>query len=322
MPSEYTKSEEFKRFKSTVAQRKIVFQEYNSKRKVWRYYDFGEKSLPTLVLLHGATGTAEIFYKQILSLAPKGYRLISVQYPGYSTYSRLLHAFDKFLDEVNAPEVHIFGTALGGYIGQCYAHFRPNRVLSLILCCSFSDTNYYASANPFSEIFQWTPDFLLKRMLLSNFPTYELEREIANSIDFMVEQLEAVKRDDLASRLNLNCTLCPLMKEELKLPVSNITIIDVLDDVIIPEKVRDEVYKTYPNARQALLKTGGNFPYLSRADEINMHIEVHLRAVCNQISEDPPEEQPNENIILPRDIHESKEEVNSPEQLSPSEKDT
>jgi len=61
MPSEYTKSEDFKRFKSTVAQRKIVFQEYNSRRKVWRYYDYGEKTLPTLVLLHGATGTAEIF---------------------------------------------------------------------------------------------------------------------------------------------------------------------------------------------------------------------------------------------------------------------
>jgi len=117
-------------------------------------------------------------------------------------------------------------------------------------------------------------------MLLSNFPTYELEKEIANSIDFMVEQLECVKREDLASRLSLNCTIGPFIREELKLNESNITIIDVIDDVIIPEKVREQVFITYPNARQALLKSGGNFPYLSRADEINLHIEVHLRSVC------------------------------------------
>jgi len=271
-----------------------------SKKKTWRYYDFGDKTAPTLVFLHGATGTAEIFYKQILSLAPKGYRLISVQYPGYSNYGRLLNALDKFLDEVNAPEVHIFGTALGGYIAQCYAHFRPHRVLSLILCCSFPDTAYYANANPFSEVFNWTPDFLLKRMLLANFPTTELETEIANSIDFMVEQLESVKRDDLASRLSLNCTLGPLVKEELTMPEINITIIDVLDDVIIPEKVREGLYKAYPNARQATLKTGGNFPYLSRADEINMHLEVHLRSVCNIATitlQNSVEEQHDESII-------------------------
>jgi len=72
-----------------------------------------------------------------------------------------------------------------------------------------------------------------------------------------------------------------LVREEFKLDQTNITIIDVLDDVIIPEVVREGVYKVYPNARQATLKSGGNFPYLSRADEINMHIEVHLRSVCN-----------------------------------------
>lgn len=224
-------------------------------------------------------------------MGPKGYRVVSVQYPGYSTYARLLNAFDKFLDEINVTEVHLFGTTLGGYIAQCYAHFRPHRVLSLILCCSFADTSYYANANPFSEVFNWTPDFMLKRLLLSNFPTTELEAEIANSIDFMVQQLETVKREDLGSRLNLNCTVGPLVKEELTLNESNITIIDVLDDVIVPERVREGVYKAYPNARQATLKTGGNFPYLSRADEINMYIEVHLRAALasqNKKEDDEP----------------------------------
>lgn len=33
----------------------------------------------------------------------------------------------------------------------------------------------------------------------------------------------------------------------------------------------------YPNAKRAHLKTGGDFPYLSRPDEVNMHIVIHLR---------------------------------------------
>lgn len=47
-----------------------------------------------------------------------------------------------------------------------------------------------------------------------------------------------------------------------------------MDEVAIPDKVREEVYKFYPDAKVAQLKTGGNFPYISRADEVNMHIQV------------------------------------------------
>jgi len=171
-------------------------------------------------------------------------------------------------------------------------------------------------------------------MLLSNFPTYELEREIANSIDFMVEQLECVKREDLASRLSLNCTVGPFIKEELKMDETNITVIDVLDDVIIPEKVRDQVFKSYPNSRQALLKSGGNFPYLSRADEINLHIEVHLRSVCNLSApislqmEYPIDESPIVSVAVEDEENPKKEEnqisitIEQPQQWDlPPEKD-
>jgi len=117
-------------------------------------------------------------------------------------------------------------------------------------------------------------------MVLSNFPTKVLEVEIANSIDFMVEQLESLNKNELVSRLTLNCTISPSFNPmELPFDKSKITIIDALDDVSIPEKVRNEVYKLYPEAKIAELKTGGNFPFLSRADELNMYLQVHLRRV-------------------------------------------
>lgn len=79
------------------------------------------------------------------------------------------------------------------------------------------------------------PEFLLKKILLSKFPKGEMEYEIANSVDFMVEQLETLKHSELVSRIKLNCTKSNLVPEDLPLPKSAITIIDVskINDILL-----------------------------------------------------------------------------------------
>lgn len=54
----------------------------------------------------------------------------------------------------------------------------------------------------------------------------------------------------------------------------NVTIVDVFDESALSQTVKEEVYKCYPDARLAHLKTGGNFPFLARADELNIYIQV------------------------------------------------
>lgn len=49
---------------------------------------------------------------------------------------------------------------------------------------------------------------------------------------------------------------------------------DVFDESALSSAVRDELYKCYPHAKLAHLKTGGNFPYLSRSAEVNLHLQV------------------------------------------------
>ena len=36
------------------------------------------------------------------------------------------------------------------------------------------------------------------------------------------------------------------------------------------------MYKCYPDSKRAHLKSGGNFPYLSRSNEVNLMIQVQL----------------------------------------------
>jgi len=243
----------------------------------WKYYDFGPKDVAPLICLPGASGTAEVFYKQVVSLCPKGYRVISVQYGTYDTHDSFCKGLDRFMDKLNIQSAHFFGTSLGGFLVQSFAKIRPNRVLSMVLNNTFCDTQFFHDNAPCAAMFSVMPEFMLKRVLLQNFPSYKMEQEIANSVDFMVEQLESMPGSELASRLILNTILSDLKPGEINTPQENITILDTLDDSVLPENIKEEVFKYYPNARVAQLKSGGNFPYLSRADEVNMHIEVHLR---------------------------------------------
>ncbi|KAI7982080.1 hypothetical protein LOK49_LG15G00598 [Camellia lanceoleosa] len=46
--------------------------------KQWRYYDFCPKVVPPLICLPGTAGTADVYYKQIMSLSMKGQALAKI----------------------------------------------------------------------------------------------------------------------------------------------------------------------------------------------------------------------------------------------------
>jgi len=48
----------------------------------------------------------------------------------------------------------------------------------------------------------------------------------------------------------------------------------VNDESALSHCAKDALYKSYPDARRAHLKSGGNFPYLSRPAEVNLYIQV------------------------------------------------
>ena len=76
-------------------------------------------------------------------------------------------------------------------------------------------------------MFSIMPEFMLKRIVLSNFPATSMETEVANSVDFMVEQLEVLSQSELAGRLTLNCAPGSLKPGSVTLSSEHITILDV-----------------------------------------------------------------------------------------------
>ncbi|PSS04087.1 Maspardin like [Actinidia chinensis var. chinensis] len=259
-------------FKSQVPLHKIPIGS-----KQWRYYDFGPKIVSPLICLPGTAGTADVFYKQIMALSSKGYRVISVDIPRVWNHHEWIQAFEKFLDAIDVHHVHLYGTSLGGFLAQLFAQHRPRRVRSLVLSNSFLETRNFAAAMPWAPVVGWTPSFLLKRFVLMGIPNGPHEPFIADSVDFVVSQVETLSKDDLASRLTLTADAASV--GPVLLSDSFITIMDTNDYCATPQQLKDEVSERYPGARQAYLKTGGDFPFLSRPDEVNLHLQLHLRRV-------------------------------------------
>ncbi|XVE57743.1 hypothetical protein DITRI_Ditri04bG0114200 [Diplodiscus trichospermus] len=259
-------------FKSQVPLHKIPIG-----TKQWRYYDFGPKVVPPLICLPGIAGTADVYYKQIMSLSMKGYRVISVDIPRVWNHQEWIQSFEKFLDAIDVHHIHLYGTSLGGFLAQLFAQHRPRRVKSLVLSNTYLETRSFAAAMPWAPIVGWTPSFLLKRYVLTGIRDGPQEPFIADSVDFVVSQVETLSRDDLASRLTL--TVDSASVEALLLSDSFITIMDTNDYSAIPQQLKDQLSERYPGARQAYLKTGGDFPFLSRPDEVNLHLQLHLRRV-------------------------------------------
>ncbi|MPC32293.1 Maspardin [Portunus trituberculatus] len=265
---------EYKSFRSTVPLKQIVVD--SDGLKVWKVYEAGPREVRCpLVCLPPVIGTADCFYRQVLSLTARGYRVISVEYPVYWNVMDWCEGFKHLLDRLDVDQAHILGASLGGFLAQKFAELTSNspRVASLILCNSFIDTKIFNYTDS-SSVFWMLPSTLLKKMIIGRFPRKLMDPHIADSIDFMVERLECLSQSELASRLTLNCSPDYVQPQKVEMEV---TLVDVFDESALSQSVKEEMYKCYPNARLAHLKTGGNFPFLSRADEVNMYIQVHLR---------------------------------------------
>ncbi|KAL0205696.1 hypothetical protein P9112_001003 [Eukaryota sp. TZLM1-RC] len=264
-------SEDFKIFKQSI-QRKSA----SILGKTWNYYQAGPREESPLILLHSATGTAECFYRQISSLSPRGFNIVSVTIPDIHSIEDFLKAFEIFVTQtLKFRKYHLLGVGLGGLLAQAVAANRPACVLSLILSNTFCDTQTYC--NNKSTMIKFLPEFAIRRTFLANFPHGEVRSEIADAADFIVYHMDSLTRHDLLARYNLHCT--PYIVPKLQIPDHKITIIDACDVKSLPGNMRNEVYKRYPDAKRATLKFGGEFVMLASADEMSLFIQVHLRNV-------------------------------------------
>eukprot|EP00478_Filoreta_tenera_P002254 GABV01002317.1.p1 GENE.GABV01002317.1~~GABV01002317.1.p1 ORF type:complete len:229 (-),score=56.20 GABV01002317.1:31-693(-) len=176
---------DFARFRAAVPRQT---RPVGAKNMEWHYYDSASMTKPStaaadksspqalpLVCLHGTAGTAEVFFHQILSLNARGFRVISAQYPAYSSVDDWVEGFQFFLDALGLRRIHLLGNSLGGYLALWFVKQHgigptggpggiPARVQSLILCHAFHDTSVFAANSSCLSMLPYMPEFLSSKI--------------------------------------------------------------------------------------------------------------------------------------------------------------
>ena len=272
-------NDSFKRFQGWVAKKRMATPfPYEAE---WVYREYGPKDMPALVCLPPLSGTADAFYKQMLSLCLKGYRIVSVTYPQYFSLADFVTGFSQFLTSIGVEDVHLMGATLGAFLALAFAESKPQRVASLVLCGGFHSTEFFSQNMPCPPgLLRYMPEFYLKRLVLANYPKDNIrDPAIVESIDFMVQQLEALDQEHVASRLTLNCTNAKVDLRKLKVPPSKVTLIETMDEHVLPSALSDHLRDALQGCKVAHIRKGGNFPFLAAHEDFTLHLEVHLRTI-------------------------------------------
>jgi len=270
--------DDYQYFRSTVAQKKLIVS--NESEEMWTIFDAGPKSVKyPLIFLPPCSGTADIFFKQLLFFSSMGFRAISVNYPVIWNHDQWCLSFNRLLEKLSVYQIHIFGASLGGFLGQKFAEFtsiqRSPKVLSLILCNTFTDTSIFKLGTQ-SKLFWMMPRYILQNHILTGLQVASNDYQVQMASDFVKNRIRQLSQSELASRLTLNCQNDYINPELLQnLPI---TVIDVCDPNALTLSATFDVVKCYPNAKRGHMKSGGNFPYISRSGEVNLFIEIHLKA--------------------------------------------
>ena len=106
-----------------------------------------------IVLLHGGPGMGDYFGSFPEVLSPP-YSVVSYNQRGCGPSScdgsfdieKQVADLDAIRRHFAADRIHVFGHSYGGLLGQLYAKMHPERVASLVLCCSMGNTGSKVAA--------------------------------------------------------------------------------------------------------------------------------------------------------------------------------
>ncbi|CAD2099824.1 acid cluster protein 33 homologue, putative [Plasmodium vinckei brucechwatti] len=254
---------------------------------VWSYYDINSRNEHAVIFLHGICGTAGCYFYQLEKLSNLGFRVISLQYPCYNYLQDWIKNMCNILEYLNIKKAHFFAADLGGYLIQLYAKLYPSKIGSLILCNSYRQTEGFAAIasirSIYGKLYSFLPHVLLKKIIIEDYIYGDCrytDLKEKNSLEFMSNEIDLISASDLGGRISLQ--LSSDVVDSIYANDKCITVMQTLNNMY-PDSINDDMKKAYPNAKHAIMKSGGPFPYLSRYDEVNMYILIHLK---NNISDE------------------------------------
>lgn len=212
--------------------------------------------------LHGALGTAEIFFKQFMAWGEVR-ELVAARLPPLLDGRELGDFVVACADGLHIERFDLVGTSLGGYVAQWVGAEHAPRLRRLVIGNSFRDPSSLQSADKLRALEGSTSEALARDTLarIQAAPDGEL-KEIQLALMSPPEASNALRSRMLAVQ---HACVAPA----LEIADRNILIVECDNDALIPAAVRTDLRDAHPGATTVEIAQGGHYPYILRADAYN-----------------------------------------------------
>jgi pimeloyl-ACP methyl ester carboxylesterase len=243
------------------------------------YQEFGDRSKPTLLLIHGYTASVYVWHTTAPALADNGFHVVAIDLLGFG-YSEKPAWFDysitsqarlvsRFMDRLGIGRATVVGSSYGGAVAATLALDYPERVEKLVLVdavCNDNPKNHpvlkLASVPGIGEIvtpfFVDSKAFLRRRMhnTLARANHHLIDDERVSSVLRPLRAADA-HRSLLATSRNWHANRIEQDANLIKQPT---LIIWGEEDTVIPIKDGYKLNEEILNSRFVVLRNCGHVP--------------------------------------------------------------
>ncbi len=230
----------------------------------WEYVVLGQGE-ETILFLHGMTGAYDIWWQQMLALAPE-YRVISLTYPPVETLEEMSRGVLAVLDAEGVERTNLVGSSLGGYLAQYLLLTRPQRLNKVVLANTFPPNEALREQNEgLIRLLPFLPNWLVMRVFRQSFEEkiYPAAGRSELVLAYLLEQVSGrMSKAQVIARAKA-------VIEPFDLPAETdipLLIIEADNDPLVDAALRAELRQTYPAAAVRTFSAAGHFPYLNEPE--------------------------------------------------------
>jgi len=234
---------------------------------IWEYISFGQGD-ETILFLHGMTGAADIWFQQMIALS-NGYRIISLTYPPVDSLNAMSQGVLAILEQENVLTVNVVGSSLGGYFTQYLVANYPEIIEGAVFANTFPPNDLIAEKNKtIGALLPYLPEWLVMNVLRGSFEgaVYSASGNSELVLAYLLEQSYGrMSKAQVEDRFH--CVVDPFIAPDIESLGIPVMIIEVDNDPLVEEVLREQLKATYPGAAVHTLYAVGHFPYLNSPDE-------------------------------------------------------
>ncbi len=222
-----------------------------------------------LVMLPGAQGTSETFYRQILAWGAAR-DVVSVNYPAGENASEQANFLLRLLNSIGIEHFDVLGTSYGAYLAQWIPLLSPSSVGRMVLGNGFHDPSPAQTPEKLANLETSSPEKIKADVVerLQKSADTELKSSLLDLIG-MGQSPQAVRDRMLAVQ-----RASPVPRSNF--PESHMLLIECDDDPLINPLMRQSIRSNYPGAKHVTISGGGHYPYINKPELYNEAVSEFL----------------------------------------------